>query len=110
MSNGVKRLLFLFFCFYFLILIQTGFLIHFNIGGWWAGYGPILIAIIFINLFTPHYSWWGVSASFFGGFFLDIFSENFIGFHILILLLVSLFIKFILKKYMRIPVWEKIKK
>jgi len=105
----MKRLLFLFFCFYFLTLIQTSFLIHFNLG-WQLGFLPVLFLVIFINFFEGPSENIGIPSAFLAGFFLDIFSENFIGFHILILLLVSLFIKFILKKYMQIPVWEKIKK
>jgi len=41
----------------------------------------------------------GVFLAFFGGFFLDIFSENFFGFWTLISITISIFIKFVFKKY-----------
>lgn len=94
----IKNSILLILVLYLLSLIQTSFLVHFNI----LGIVPnlILIAVILISLFTSYY-WWGVSSAFVGGFFLDIFSGNFIGFHILILLGLVFFIQFILKKYVQ---------
>ena len=92
---------------YILTLSQTSFLIHFNVflkGGFWGwALNLILIAVIFITVFDPRAKI-GVGAAFIGGFFLDIFSENFIGFHILILVILAFFIKFILRKYVRFPI------
>jgi rod shape-determining protein MreD len=98
----MKKFLILILSFYILALFQTSFLVHFGIIGYFLNL--ILIATILINLFVPHHSWWGITSAFIGGFFLDIFSENFIGFHILILLMLSLFIKFVFKKYVRVPI------
>ena len=93
--------------FYILTLFQTSFLTHFNIFlEGFLGWTPnlVLIAVILITIFENPDSRTnlGVEAAFVGGFFLDIFSENFIGFHILILIILAFFIKFILRKYVRI--------
>lgn len=91
----IKKIAIFILFFYLLISFQTSFFPHFS------NFLPntVLIAIILINLFVPLHSWFGVSAAFVGGFFLDIFSENFFGFWILILLIMSIFIKFVFKKY-----------
>jgi len=94
----VKKILIYFLFFYILALFQTSFLIHFNL---FLGLNLILISVILLNLFENLQQKSGILAAFIGGFFWDIFSENFIGFYILILLGVSIFIKFILKKYLR---------
>ena len=91
--------------FYILVLFQTSFLVHFSI--FQRGlltYGFILILIAFLNFFTPHNQWWGIGSAFAAGFFLDIFSGSFIGFHILILVGLAIFIKFILQKHVQIPI------
>ena len=108
-SLAMKRLILIFFGFYFLTLIQTSFLIHFKaLFGWQAGFGLILIAVILINLFESPSKNGGIFSALFGGFFLDIFSENFIGFWILISIAIALFIKFIFKKYVRIPILRRV--
>jgi len=104
----LKKILILILPFYFLVLLQTSFLVHFSISsGWWVGWSPnfILLAVILINFFTPDHSelWWGVGSAFIGGFFLDIFSSSPIGFNVLILVALAFFIKIILKRYVRIP-------
>ena len=106
----MKKILILIPFFYILTLFQTSFFIHFNIflGGGFLGWALnlILIAVILITVFDPHTKI-GVGAAFIGGFFLDIFSENFIGFHILILVILAFFIKFILRRYVRIPIIKR---
>jgi len=42
--------------------------------------------------------------AFTGGFFLDVFSSQFIGFNIAIAIIIAILIKLVLKKYVRIPV------
>ena len=86
---------------YILALFQTSFLVYFDISGYVLNF--ILITVIFVSLLENPPKNLGISSAFIGGFFLDIFSENFLGFYVLILLGVSLFIKFILRKYVRIP-------
>ena len=100
----MKNIVFFIICFYFLTLLQSSFFPHFPFGHW---LNLVLIAVVLINLFTPHHSWWGVISAFFGGFFLDIFSEKFFGFWVLLLLAASILIKFILKKYVRFPVFRR---
>jgi len=82
---------------YFLTLFQTSFLVHFRI----LGYVPnlVLFFVVIWNFLENEKNSTGVFVSLVGGFFLDIFSNHFIGFNILILVLVSLAIKLILKKY-----------
>jgi len=99
----VKKILFYFFLFYFLILFQTSFLIHF-----WITFNLILILVIFLNLIEKPEKEDGVISAFFGGFFLDIFSEKVIGFHILILISLAIFLKLIFKKYVRIPTFKRV--
>ncbi len=91
--------------FYFLVLIQTSFLVHFNI----LGIVPnlVLISVVLWNLFEKSKNYFGLYAAFIGGFFLDIFSSRFIGFYVLILFALAIFIKLIFKRYVRIPFIEK---
>jgi rod shape-determining protein MreD len=100
----MKKFLILILSFYILALFQTSFLVHF---GFLDVLNFILIATILINLFENPQKNLGITSAFIGGFFLDIFSENFLGFWILILLATSIFIKFILRKYVRIPIVKR---
>ena len=98
----LKKILILILPFYFLALLQSSFLIHFNISGIIPNF--ILLAVILINFFTPTPNFGvGVGSAFIGGFFLDIFSSSPIGFNVLILVALAFFIKIILKRYVRIP-------
>ncbi|MBZ9572001.1 hypothetical protein KJA15_01510 [Patescibacteria group bacterium] len=92
--------------FYLLVLIQTSFLIHFNIFGIIPNF--VLISALILNLFERPEKNNGILVAAFGGFFLDIFSEKFIGFQTLILLGMAVFIKLILKRYVRIQIIKKI--
>lgn len=97
-----KKVLILIFSFYILALLQTSFFVHFNIAGITPDF--ILISVILINLFAPTPKFGvGVASAFIGGFFLDIFSAKFIGFYILILVGLAIFIKIILKRYVWTP-------
>ena len=87
-SNGVRNFLLLIPSFYILALLQSSFLVHFGILGYVLNF--ILIITIFINLFEESQKNLGIMSAFIGGFFLDIFSENFFGFWILTLLAISL--------------------
>ena len=105
----MKKFLLLILFFYILVLLQTSFLLHFNILGWWVGWSPnlILISVILISFLEKPENNSGFFSAFLGGFFLDIFSESFFGFNILILTVIVFFIKFIFKKYVRIPLIER---
>lgn len=86
--------------FYFLAMLQTGFLVHFAVA---PAIFPnlILLAIIIINFLESPRAGKGFFGAIFGGFFWDIFSQNPIGFHILILLTLTALMKIILRKYVR---------
>jgi len=103
----MKNILILFFAFYFLTLFQTSFLIYFSFRGFTLNL--VLILIILLNIFEKPSEKLGLLSAFIGGFFLDIFSENFIGFWILILLSLAIFIKFILKRYLRLPIFQRLR-
>jgi len=105
----IKKFLAIVIFFYILALLQTSFLVHFNIfSGWLVGYGLILAMIILINLFIPRQRFYGLETAFIGGFFWDIFSNRPIGVSILILVLLAFFINFILKRYVQIPLAQRV--
>jgi len=91
--------------FYLLTLFQTSFFPHFPLGHF---LNFVLIIVVLINLFEAPKGKLGLFGAFFGGFFLDVFSENFIGFWILILLALAVFIKFILRKHVQIPIFKPV--
>jgi rod shape-determining protein MreD len=104
----LKKIIFFIFLFYILILLQTSFLIPFSI----AGIIPnlVLVAVILVNLFNRTSEISGLIVALIGGLYLDIFSISFFGFfgfYTLISLIISLFLKFILKNYVKIPSLEK---
>ena len=101
----MAKVAFLIICFYLLTLLQTSFFPH-----WPHIYllNLVLIIVALINLLEPQKEKFGLFSAFFGGFFLDIFSENFLGFWVLILLTISIFIKLILKKHVRLPVFSRV--
>jgi len=108
----VRKILTFALIFYLLALLQTSFLVHFNIflGSFW-GPGLILILVILLNFLERPRENSGVMIGFFAGFFLDIFAENpfqFFGFYTLISLTLAICIKFILSKYFRISLWRNI--
>ena len=102
----IKKLLILTVILYFLVILQTSFLVHFNVAG--LTLNVVLYIIIIWNVLEDPKKCFGIYLSLIAGFFLDMFSVHFIGFNILILLIYSIFIKYIFKKYVRIPFFEKI--
>lgn len=96
----IKAILILIIFFYFLTLIQTSFLLHFNF--WWGGW-IILISVILINFWFSSKQWEGIGAAFVAGFFWDIFSSGPMGFHIIILVGLAILIKITFKKYVWLP-------
>ena len=89
--------------FLFLVIIQASFAPHLDLPGQWSDWlNMVDIAVAVIALFEKrkHRASWIAALS--GGIFLDIYSE-FFGFWILILLALVALIKFVLKKYVRIP-------
>jgi len=94
------RAILLIIAFYFLAIFQSAFLVHFGIFGFIANL--IVLTVALINLFIPD-SYFGLFSAVIGGFFWDVFSSQFLGFHVLLLLLAAAFIQLILKKYVRSP-------
>lgn len=86
---------------YLFTLLQTSFLPHFSLKGFVPNL--ILILVLLLNFFEESKKKSGVAAAIVGGFFLDAFSSYFMGYNILILLSLTLFIKLILKKYIQPP-------
>jgi rod shape-determining protein MreD len=82
---------------YFLVMLQTSFLVHF-----WT-VNLIILAVVFVNIFEKQEKNLGLALAFAGGFLLDVFSSHFIGLYLSILLAAALFLKFILPKYITIP-------
>ena len=101
-----KKILVLIILCYFLTLLQTSFLVHFNIWGMVLNF--VLLLIIIWNFFEKEQGLTGLFCALIGGLFLDIFSSRFIGFNVLILLGVAIFIKLIIKRHVRIPLIERV--
>ena len=59
------------------------------------------MTVCFVNFFEDREEDSGIFISLIGGVFLDIFSESFFGFYILTSLLISFFIKIVLKNYVQ---------
>ena len=97
----MKRVFLVIILFYGLAIFETSFLGHFHVFGGLPNL--VLIGVIMLNLFEKPEEKSGVWAAVIGGFFWDVFSANFIGFHLLILLAVSLIIKYVLKRFLSIP-------
>lgn len=101
----MKKLLILIIFFYILALLQTSFFIHFS----FFRFSPniILISQILITLFEDPNKNLAIFSAVSAGFFWDIFSGNLIGFGIFTLLLISVFLKIVLRKYVRIPILKQ---
>ncbi len=96
----IKKIIFSLLLCSFFVLLQTSFLPNFS---FLDHLNLILIGVIIWNLTESPKSNFGLFNSLMGGFFLDIFSDKKFGFHIIILLLISFFIKFVVKKYVHFP-------
>jgi len=97
----MKKFLFLILFFYLLTLFQASFLIHFSPVVIFPNL--ILIFQVLLTLFEDPPKNLTLFSAPVAGFFWDIFSENPIGLGILILILISLFLKIILRQYVRLP-------
>lgn len=96
----IKKILSLVLLFYFLSLLQTSFLVHFSVRG--RVLNLVLISLIILNFIRYFNNEVLATISFIAGLFLDIFSNHFIGFWAAILLGITFFIRFILKRYVQI--------
>lgn len=96
----VRKFLVISLSLYFLALLQTSFFINFGI----FNFLPSLVLILIIAIIlTSKDAYLGFMGAVLGGFFLDIFSSKILGWHVLILAAAVLFLKVILKKYVRAP-------
>jgi len=86
---------------YFLVLFENSFLEHFAVFGF--VFSPALILVIIYNILENEKKFFGVYLALISGFFLDVFSDHFIGYNILILILLSLFLKLVFNKYVSFP-------
>lgn len=95
----MKKAIVLIITFYILVLFQTSFLPHFN----FKGFTPnlVVITIILLNFFEKPAGKIGLFPAIFSGFLLDIVSEGFFGFWIVIIVAVSVFIKYPVKRYIQ---------
>ncbi|MDD2731732.1 MAG: hypothetical protein PHI53_00890 [Candidatus Pacebacteria bacterium] len=99
--NFLKGLSFIL-LFYLLALLETTFLVFFNIFG--VTLNLILIIVMLWNIFESSKSFFGLYLAFIGGFFLDVFSSSsFFSYNILLFLIISFVIKMVIKDYVRIP-------
>lgn len=101
----LKNILILIFGLYILVLFQTSLFADFRAFGFPPNF--ILVFVILFNFFESPAKKFGLISAIFGGFFLDVFSASFFGFHILFLLVCAVFIKFIVRRYVRIPGIQK---
>lgn len=103
------RLPLLFVFFWFLAMLETSFFSFLNVFGWQVHL--IWIAVFFINLFEDRYGTLGFWSAVFGGFFLDFLSPlYFFGFNTAVLAAASLAFKFVLLRYVGLPVSQRSKK
>ena len=97
----ISKLLLTIICFYFLILFQTSFLAHFDIFNIITHIGLVIVLILFFCRKEADMS--SIVLAICAGLFLDIFSDKFIGFYVLILCVSIILINLILQKYVRAP-------
>ena len=87
--------------YYIFVLLQSSFLVHFSVLG--INLNLILISVVIWNIFESSKKSFGLINAIIGGVFLDIYSNQIFGFYILISLSLAVFVKFFLKKYVKIP-------
>ncbi|MCK4520369.1 rod shape-determining protein MreD [Candidatus Parcubacteria bacterium] len=102
----LKKILLVILIFYFLTLFQASFMPFFDIKGFTINI--VLALVIFINLFESQDKKLGIYSALVAGFFLDVWSSQFFGTEILLLVLTAIFIKLIVKKYVQIPTFGKL--
>lgn len=100
----ISKALIIIILFYLFAVLQSAFLIHFNVLGF--TFNLIMISVIIINIFERPNCFLGIFSALVGGFFLDIFSSSFMGFNMLVLFLAAVIIKVILKNYVSLPFSE----
>ena len=105
---GIKKIAILFLILYILALLQTSFFVHFRLFGFVPNF--IILLVIVFNILEKEkaYPPFGIICASIGGLLIDIFSSHFIGLYTLILIGTALFIKLVVKDYVRNPFGEGI--
>ena len=106
----IKKIIAIGVFFYFLALLETSFFAHFTFLNVLPSF--TLLAVALINLLESPSKNLGLWAALLGGFFLDIFAGDmmgfgFFGFYILLSLLIAFCIKYLFRQYVRIPVIKR---
>lgn len=89
---------------YFLVLVQTSFLVHFTVFDMVPNF--VLAIVILWNIFEDKSASSGLYIAIIAGFLLDIFSNRIIGFNIIIMLTIAIFLKVVFKNYVQIPFFK----
>ncbi|MCX6760378.1 MAG: rod shape-determining protein MreD [Candidatus Nealsonbacteria bacterium] len=92
--------------FYCFALIQSSFLIHFNIYGFVPNL--ILISVFVLNLIESPEKKSGLFFAAFGGFLVDVFSNRLIGLNLSLYLILAFIIKYLLRNYVRVSFGKNI--
>ena len=91
--------------FYFLVLLQTTLLVYFPFWGILPNFA--FIFVLLVSIFEKKKSSLGLFLAIITGFFLDIFSDSyFIGFYVILLAAMVIFVELILKKYTRVAFFK----
>lgn len=101
----MKQMAGIFLLLYGFALLQMSFFVHFFPSGWIPNL--LIFAVVFLSIFEHRESYASFAAALFGGFLMDIFSGGIIGFWPLVLLLFSVFTRFVLENYVRFPIPKK---
>ncbi len=100
----MKQTLFLIILFIILAFLQTSFLAHFTLQGF--GIPLVLIGAVVLGMFIQtHLA--GFLGVFTGGFVLDIFSQHFFGYWVIIAVLVFYAVSFFTHTYVRFPLFKR---
>ncbi|MDD5696856.1 MAG: hypothetical protein PHO90_02705 [Candidatus Pacebacteria bacterium] len=99
MIKSILKFLFLAVLFYVLYFLQMSFLPFFSA----LQFNFVVLLVLIINIFEDPKSNTGLYCAFFAGVLSDIFSPYFFGLATIILLSMSILIKFILLRYVRLP-------
>lgn len=108
-NKNIAFFIFLGIFFYFLNLFQISFLGALDFWPHWLNFS-VLITII-ICVFEESKKLLGLFAAFWAGLFLDIYSGSvFFGLFTIIFLLIAIFLKLILYRYVKLPPWQWLSK
>jgi rod shape-determining protein MreD len=97
MINKIIKSLIMFFVLYYLLIFEMSFFTFFT----FLSFSIILVFLI--NIIEEPKERLGIFLSFFLGLIIDIYSSNYLGTAAISFLIISLVLKFILFRYVRIP-------